>query len=551
MSSFIGKYKYELLALLVLLIYLSPNIFFPEKARYLIHDNLDSNVVWYKNLAESGKMFAGNNEIVPNSLGGIPRGCYPSEWNIMHLLYLVFSPIVAYNINAVLMHVVAFIGMLCLLKKYFPKTTPGGINVFISLLFALLPFWPSGGLAIAGQPLLIYAFLNIFHKQDRIADWLIVGAIPFYSLLALSNIFLLVLITGAFLFYTMFRKTIHWKFVMSLALFITFSVFAEWRLFYMQFVEHFESHRDQIRVLGTLNLKGLIGVSMKHFLFGQYHFHSLHFPLLLSIIIGSLFYCNRSNRKIIILSLMLLFLFSLVLTLPSLKNLESFFKGAGILNKVTLRFYSLFPLAWFCLFIYSMNVFDWSRSRVKITLYTILSVQLLLQMFSINALDYQNCDFSENTFYRTYIDRSNDDFSSFDEYYRPELFRLVKEKIEPSEYSICVGISPEIIHYNGIHSVDGYFYYYSKIHYLTMKRINERIRIKNEERESGNLCNLLIPELNENSQIIEPEWNFEILDSMKVINFISKYEIISNQLVLADKFVLNEYPLFLYKNKIN
>ena len=37
----------------LLLIYLSPNLLLLESAQYK-HDNLDSNVLWYKNLAESG-----------------------------------------------------------------------------------------------------------------------------------------------------------------------------------------------------------------------------------------------------------------------------------------------------------------------------------------------------------------------------------------------------------------------------------------------------------------------------------------------------------------
>ena len=156
--------KWLFLAFLVLAIYLSPNIFFPNEAHFLIHDNLDSNVVYYKNLAESGKMFASNLDVIPNSLGGVPRAAYPTEYCLFVLLYLLFPALAAYNINILIMHLVAFLGMYLLIGKFVFKNENKFAISSISLLFALLPFWPSGGLSIAGQPLILFAFLNILLK---------------------------------------------------------------------------------------------------------------------------------------------------------------------------------------------------------------------------------------------------------------------------------------------------------------------------------------------------------------------------------------------------
>src|ERR1700741_549538 len=138
-AKFITEKKFLITALCILLIYLSPNIFFPAKARYLIHDNLNSNVVWYKNVAESGKMFSSSKEIIPISLSGIPRGCYPSELNILHLLYYLFGPLVAYNINIVLMHFLAFFSMYIFSRKYIFNYEKEWATVLVSLVFALLP----------------------------------------------------------------------------------------------------------------------------------------------------------------------------------------------------------------------------------------------------------------------------------------------------------------------------------------------------------------------------------------------------------------------------
>ena len=114
-------HKYKILALLVLVIYLFPNIFFPSKAKYLVHDNMDSNVVWYKNLTESGKIFAGNYEKIERSLGGIDRGCFLTEFNVNIWLYRLFNPLTAYNINIILMHLFAFFSFLVFLRNIYLK----------------------------------------------------------------------------------------------------------------------------------------------------------------------------------------------------------------------------------------------------------------------------------------------------------------------------------------------------------------------------------------------------------------------------------------------
>jgi hypothetical protein len=116
---FLSEYYFLIVALFILGVYLSPNIFFQNEAHFLIHDNLDSNVVWYKNLIESGTLFDSNQSIVPNSLGGLPRGCYPSEFNVIILLFWIFPPLMAYNLNIILLHVVAFTKKLYWLAQAF------------------------------------------------------------------------------------------------------------------------------------------------------------------------------------------------------------------------------------------------------------------------------------------------------------------------------------------------------------------------------------------------------------------------------------------------
>ncbi|MBC8838097.1 hypothetical protein IAI14_31395, partial [Escherichia coli] len=65
---------------------------------------------------------------------------------------------------------------------------------FVSLAFALTPFWPSGMLSTLGMPLALWAFLNIRNNKRRIWNVVILTLLPFYSSLILGFCFFLVMV---------------------------------------------------------------------------------------------------------------------------------------------------------------------------------------------------------------------------------------------------------------------------------------------------------------------------------------------------------------------
>ena len=72
-------------------------------------------------------------------------------------LYTIFAPMTAYGIGQTIMRFAAFFGMYLLLKNFtsFGLKLPF-ISVGTALTFALLPYWPSGMLSIAGLPLALF-----------------------------------------------------------------------------------------------------------------------------------------------------------------------------------------------------------------------------------------------------------------------------------------------------------------------------------------------------------------------------------------------------------
>lgn len=529
-NNFVKQHKWTLLAIFVLIIYLSPNIFFPEKARFVIHDNLDSNVVWYKNLAESGKMFAANNEIIPNSLGGIPRGCYPSQFNFNHSLYLVFAPLLAYNINIIFTHVIAFFSMYVFLRRYVLRSSPEWHITSVALLFALLPFWPAGGTTIATQPLLLYAFLNILYKKYTIKDWLIVFLVPFFTVLIHSNFFFLVMIFFYSLWFFYTSKKINFYFLLALVLYSIVTIFCEYRLFTMQFIEHFESHRSGINNLGSLNFKGLVGVSLLHFLKGQYHFHSLQFPFtilfsLLAIVVVK----TREQRLTLIGLLSLTYLISFLFILPNWKALHEFLSNYNILSAVSIRFYSLAPLLWFIILGYSTCVVAMQGAIYRKIVAFGLIFMGLFSFLSLNSKDYYDSEYAENSFYRTYFSERTDDHASFSEYYKVDLFSKTQEIVPSGNFYIgCIGFNPEIAQYNGYNTIDGYFFYYPKKKWEVMNSISRMEHEKSKINGADSRCYLWSDDVAKGKDTIT-----ELLldfDKMKDLN--TRY-------VFADRKILN------------
>jgi hypothetical protein len=460
------------LALLFLLVYLSPNIFFADHARYLIHDNINSNVVWYKILSDSGMLFASNNSIVPNVLWGIPRGVLPSELNVNVLLYSFLSPLTAYNLNIILIHFIAFTGMYKLLTSYVFKNTYPIHAAFLSLSFAILPFWPGGELSVAGQPFLIWAFLNILNKKYGFKNWFIICFFPFYSDLIFSNLFIA---CGLFVFILVFfimYKQVNYKAILAWFLFLVFMLIPEYRLFYMQFVEHLTSNRAADFDF-LLNIKGVIGMSFLLFLKGQYHFYSLQWPILVFASLLSLFFIKEPKQKLLLVLFLLgAFICAFIDTAHKSKDLEPLLNKFGELKYLQFRFTSMIPMLWYMAFAFAIYFILLRYNKLKMFALGLIIANVLFTACNINSADSSGSVFTENAFYSTYINPADDGHCTFNAYYNPALFNEVKKRINyKNETLICIGFQSEIAQYSNIYTGASAF------SYLPQDKNNETSRL--------------------------------------------------------------------------
>ncbi|MEM1319915.1 MAG: DUF6044 family protein [Bacteroidota bacterium] len=160
-----------------------PYLLLQGEAYIRIHDTLEGEGFWYLLLKESGLIFDYSREaVIPQVMNGLPRSVLPTGWSFLMLWVGVFGLYTGYIINYFLVHLIGFIGMYWLLRRYWiPSDQHQFIALGIALSFSWLPIFTTFGLSVMGQPLLIYALLNIAGRQSRWTDFLIVFLFPFYS----------------------------------------------------------------------------------------------------------------------------------------------------------------------------------------------------------------------------------------------------------------------------------------------------------------------------------------------------------------------------------
>ena len=69
-------------ALIIIALFVSPLFILGENAHIRVHDNLDSNLAWYKVLKESGEIFGSLEAVIPQVMNGnLLRNAFGTEWS--------------------------------------------------------------------------------------------------------------------------------------------------------------------------------------------------------------------------------------------------------------------------------------------------------------------------------------------------------------------------------------------------------------------------------------------------------------------------------------
>ena len=534
--------KFFLIGLIILLI---PYVFWfylGEESYVLIHDNLDSELVYIKKILDENVTFNyGFQTKIDGIMNGLPRGLLRSGFNFTFILFALLSPIYAYIANHLLVHLIGYLGMFLLLKRFFIKDNNWVVTI-VSLCFGFVSYYHiQYGISISGQPLLLFAFLNLLYNKQKWYDWLIIVIFPFYSFIIVTLPFItpFLIIIGIIHYY--YRRDFPIVYFAGILLLCFVNVLVEIQLIYTTFFNNeIISHRlewDNFVLSGKPSIKNIYDTIVLYLKSTHYHSGAIDVrPVIAIFFIGLLLFKLRLKKKIKLVLGSILFIilwvsFNLSLTylLKEINFLRSFNSQ---------RFYFLLPFLWLFLLALIINNLNSHLKRIQNI------VGLLAILFCLFSIIEKNKEYVNNIriLYRTPITEPN-----FREFFAEDLFNEIRTYLGTDEAEkhnfLSLGIFPSIIQYNGFKTLDSYQNNYQLSYKHQFRKMIAAELEKNKGNQNyfdfwGSRCYLFSSEIGRR-YVIHKESEYVIKNLSLNTNQFKKME---------GKYLISSVPILNHKN---
>lgn len=472
---------------------MSPLFILGENAHIRVHDNLDSNLSWYKVLARSGEITGPIDATIPQVINNqLLRNAFSTEFSGIVWLYAFFPSMVAYALSQTITRVVAFIGMYVLLKHHFlPREDWMIISVGVSLAFALTPFWPPGMLSTLGMPLALWAFLNIRKGERSWKNYFVLTLIPLYSSIVLGFFFFLSGIGMLWLVDLVIKKEWNFRFLFSIIYMTLIYMIVEYRLVSSFFFSTTPNSRDEY-FHARLSLWQSLRLTVKNFLLGHTHVMTVHTFVILPAILIAFYFIITKKRLKQEKAFVFLFWFNIALSIWYAfwfyKGWLSLTKRFHILDTFNFaRYHFLRPLVIYVLFALGLKIL-WLQGKLWRHVVTgFVIAQIILLSFYNEEIIFQNKP-------------------SVKEFFAEKQFQEIKEYIglPLEQYRIAsIGLHPAIAQYNGFYTLDTYNNFYPLSYKYGFRKIIEKELAKNKTirtyfDEWGGRCYIFTDELGKN-----------------------------------------------------
>lgn len=476
-----------------------------EGSAVIVHDNLDGSVPWQVVLAREGVVLAYDEAVEP-IMNGVSRAWWPSGLNVTSLLFVLFPPFAAYLLNHILVHAVAFLGMVLLLRHLIPGA--GWIAGGVALCCSLLPFYSMLGLTVAGQPLLLWAVLRFVERRAGPGELAAVLLFPFSSSLAGVGIFILAILGVWFLVDLTRRRRPNAGLGLCIVLLGAAYALTEWHLIRDALLGGGPvSHRAEFDA--AAKSYGLAEVGRRTFrnvLDGQYHAPSLHRVILLLAVPAALVLARarrdggRARQLLGLLGLCVLF--SLALAVQEWRGLIPLKERLPLLSMFQFgRFHWLHPLLWFLAFGLALDTIR-RASLGDLGSGRRLAAVLLVAQGVFVVSHNEEIVGTAGILARRALGR-DDAVTSYAEFYSEPLFQRIARHIgrPHSDYrTVSIGLHPAIAAYNGFHTLDFYLSRYPLAYKHRFRRIIARELDKSPRWKRyfdgwGSRCYALVAEL--------------------------------------------------------
>lgn len=445
---------------IVAVIFILPYILLGSNCYIRIHDNLEGEWIWLKILVDSHRTFGIYSwEQIPQVMKGVPRNVFPGAFSVNVWLVMLLGMYKAYIVSGILIRLIGFGGMILILRDYYVEDhevkQTKHIVWLCALTFAVLPVYIPFGLSVLGQPLLLWAFLNLQHYRRYVLSYLIIILFPLYSSMVWLVVpFEVLLCVAAWYYYR--REEISNHFLIAGVLLVLIFIQVNLPMLNLSVINpDFISHRLAYNLYMFDKPSWLQSLFEFTVTFFFTHYHIANFaPLVVMIAIG-LTLKRKSDSilpRVLFLAIILICLFQALYNFGEYALMDKFvFLKSFRFNRFTV----LLPLLWILSFATALITMRKSP-LLKGLVVPFLIAQLIIALLGNDELLHD---------YRTMLGRQK--FPNFQNYMAPDQFTEIKKYIgQPvdSYYVASLGISPSIAQYNGMYTLDGLLSIYD-LHY--------------------------------------------------------------------------------------
>ena len=343
------NYFEPLIIVLFFVVYFSSYLINGEDSFIRIHDNLDqSNLVGIYDGYFQGSFFKKEN-LIDFSFPTLDQQFKLSIISFDKILFYLFGYFWGFVVNEFIIRVIGFLGMILLIETFQKsKKLPNVFKILMAISFCSLPFYPQGNLSIAGLPLLLASFINLFKVKNIIMFSSYIFFFGFYSSFLTSGLFVGIIIIPAFIYFLFIGKLNYNLFQGALLLLISY-IISHYNLFFIYFFSELSLQGTETTRLTLAKSTNALDSFINLFRNSQSHAITNHGYIILPSIFVLLiekFKFSKMKKWIIILCLYIIFscfVYGLSFFVPFVEWFD--FLSGFRWN----RFFWLSPPAWYLL----------------------------------------------------------------------------------------------------------------------------------------------------------------------------------------------------------
>ncbi len=518
MVLFIGKYGVHICCFAALTIVLFPLILLGEHTPLAVHDYLDSGFAYLKMFQDNNLLFTFD-KAAP-AMEAMPSAYFLcSNFNFSSFIFAIFPSYWAHIINIAVSMVLAYYGLLFLLKTVLPRYTSSLILLGTSFLFCILPNFFSWALPVASTPFIIVFFIKILSYNPTSLPYQVLLLIfyPFFSSFGVPGVFILGLWLLCTICISIYERKVHIPLLVGFIILTIGYIVIDARLFYMRFIlsepltKSISLNSEFVLFDQLIILKNKF---LEYFYNGQYHGPSVHRAVILPVVTGT-FIISGINAvgkvfKIDFINSFFLKFFTFknslhIFNYTTLVLLSCIFIAAlgttKILNEIFAvllpplqglsfaRFFLFARFLWYvafgvalCIWFYEFNrekfffflpKFMLSHTVVGICFFCIFCLQFVqllnrdlkfynfLSPTAYSLLWQKHFSTDNRTSSQRFFPDNHWQLASVHDYYAENLFQTIKKDIKyTGENALGFLLSPAILTYNGIRTPSGYLSVY-------------------------------------------------------------------------------------------